>query len=381
MNLTRVSLLVKKVFKYIAIVVSAYYIVVLVLFPGSVKIIRSLLYRSDPPNVLFGVLDPLEFIEKPIDKTQLEYVLNTKNGKLPQNIPSKAKVYKFKPQQYSYLAGNNAIDDAKKLGFTEKDLVSDLKGNIYRWRNPSTGSTLNIDIGNRTLNLSTNLNSRSMDFTPGLINQESAIEIAKKTLSSINRFNDPLYKSGEQTVKLGYFVGNKIYETTNFKEAQIALVDFYRSVDEYNILGPDPSKGLLRIYVRNPSHDPNPMNTPIMDIYYWEIVTPTEAEYPIIPVKDAWEAVKNGRGVITKVVPRGSNPFEPYTSAVVEKILIDNIYLAYYETPKFQTYMQPIYVFSGTYTTRGTSGGDIAIYFPAVSGEYTKQIQQGQTQN
>ncbi len=120
------------------------------------------------------------------------------------------------------------------------------------------------------------------------------------------------------------------------------------------------------------------MNNPIMDVYYWEIVSPTKASYPIITVQDAWKAITEGRGVISKVIPRGSNPFESYSPADVEKILIDNIYLAYYETPKYQTYMQPIYVFSGTYTTRGTSGGDIAIYFPAVSGQYTKQIQKDQ---
>ena len=106
---------------------------------------------------------------------------------------------------------------------------------------------------------------------------------------------------------------------------------------------------------------------------HWEIETETNATYPIIPVQEAWDMVTEGKAVITQVTPKQSNPFEPYYPVSVEKVLIDNIYLAYYETPKLQTYLQPIYVFSGKYTTRGTEGGDVTLYFPAITGEWTKQ--------
>ena len=94
------------------------------------------------------------------------------------------------------------------------------------------------------------------------------------------------------------------------EKSQVALVDFYRTVEDYAIFGPDPSKGLLRAIVREPSQNAYPMNHPMIEAYYWELVTPAEASYPIISVKEAWDAVRNGRGVITRVSPRGSNPFE-----------------------------------------------------------------------
>jgi len=373
MNLTSVSAFIRKFSKYLLMFIVVYYSWILVIFPGSKGIFKAIFVKRIPPNPVYGLLDPLDFIEKPIGQTKPEYVLNTKDGKLPTTVPEKMDVYAFKPQQYSYLAGKNAISEAATLGFADKDLISDLKGNTYEWRNSSTGSILTLQIETRVLNLNTNLSGRNIDFTPGSINNETATETAKNLFTSIGRFNDSLYQQGAQAVRLGSFLGNKLYETTDTREAQVALVDFYRTLNSFLILGPDPSKGLLRAIVRQPSNESFPMNNPFIEAYYWELETPAKASYPIISVKEAWDAVKNGRGVITRVTPRGANPFDTYIPAEVEKILIDNIFLAYYETPKYQSYLQPIYVFSGTYTSSGTNGGDITVYFPAIIGQQIKQ--------
>lgn len=375
MNLTSVSAFIKKASRYLLVFLVVYYAWILIIQPGSTGLIKAIFTKRIPPNPTYGLLGLLEFVEKPTGTTIPQYVLNTKNGKLPQDFPEKMDVYKFKPQQYSYLAGKNAISDAAVLGFTDKDLTSDLKGNVYSWRNSSTGSLLTIEIETRTLNLYTNLNGRNIDFTPGSIDKDTAATIAKSMFKAIYRFEDPLYQEGLQNVRLGSFLGNKLYETVDIREAQLALVDFYRGVDKYPIFGPDPSKGLLRAIVREASQNAYPINNPVVEAYYWELETPATSSYRIISVKEAWDAVKTGKGVVTKVVPRGSNPFDSYSPVEIEKILIDNIFLAYYETPKYQQYMQPIYVFSGTYTTRGSEGGDIAIYFPAVAGQFTKQSQ------
>jgi len=234
-------------------------------------------------------------------------------------------------------------------------------------------SNLSIDINTRQINLETDMEGRSSNFDKGSVNKDSAVQMGKDTMSSIFRFNDGLYPNGKQNVKLGYYIGNKLFETENQNEAQVALVDFYRSIEEYPILGPDPSKGLMRMIVGAKFKQPNPLSNPYLEAYYWEIDTQTDSMYPIITVQEAWKMVTGGKAVITQVTPRQSNPFEPYYPVSVDKVLIDNIYLAYYETPKFQTYLQPIYVFSGKYTTRGTEGGDITLYFPAITGEWTKQ--------
>lgn len=374
MNLTRVSALFKKSVKYFFLFFVGYYLLVYIVIPGSSNIIQSILTKKQPPVLTYGLLDQLSFVEKPVGTTKPEYLLNTKTGKVPTGLPPQMHIYEFKPFQYSYLAGKNAISDAAILGFAEKDLVSDLKGSIYVWKNSPIQSTLSIEIESKQLTLTTDLIGKGLAFTPGSINAKDAISIGQNILTSIGRF-DKTYEEGYQTTRLGSFQGSKLYESSDLYETQVVLVNYYRKIGDYPILGPDPEKGLLRLYARKSMNTQNktPMNNPFIEASYWEIVPTSKSSYPIIPVKEAWNAVKSGKGVITNVTPKGANPFDTYVAADMERILIDNIYLAYYETPKYQKYLQPIYVFSGTYTKIGDPGGYVTIYFPAVSGQYIKQ--------
>ncbi|MFC1700022.1 hypothetical protein ACFLZ4_00050 [Patescibacteria group bacterium] len=378
MNLTSVAAFFKKGIRYLILIVGVYYLVTLIIFPGTRSIIRALFVPKEQLNPIYSQLPPLEFAEKAtVGNVSPEYVLNTQNGKLPNTLPDRIRVYKFKPQQYSYLAGKNALTEAEALGFTEEDLITDLKGDVFKWRNSKLGSLLSIEVDSRRIVLETTTNNKSLYYTPGEINQQNAKEFAIELFQTIDRFDDELYQNGEQKVILGSFSSNRLSETIDIREAQVALVDFYRSLDGIPILGPDPKKGLLRTIIRKPSKgNLTPINNPMVEAYYWEIEPKTTAVYKIISVKDAWNAIIQNRGVITNVTPKNMNPFGEYTPVHVQKILVDNIFLAYYETPKYQTYLQPVYVFEGTYTTLGSSGGQVSIYFPAITGEYTQRVNQ-----
>lgn len=373
MTLTEVAALFKKVMKIFLMVVVVYYVFLLIIEPGVRNFIVGIFVRSTPPNPMYGLLDPLVFVEKPVTGGMSQYVLNTKNGRLPSNIPPKMVVYKFKPKPYSYLAGKNALDDSMKLGFTEADLITDLKGNIYKWRNIRTGGLLEILTETRELKLTTNLTGRDPEFAVGTINMDSAKKLAQELFQSIGRFDDAYYPSGSAVAYLGRYAPTGLIQTIYPKDAQIARVDFYRSIDKYPVLGPDPKKGLLSAVVRNPSKEVSTLNNPVVEAYFWEINPDSRATYPIISPDEAWKAVKAGKGVVSNVTPKDANPFVPYTSTPIESILIDNIYIAYYDTQSPQKFLQPIYVFDGKYTTRGTEGGYISIYFPAVTRDYTKQ--------
>ncbi len=372
MNLTQTAQFIKKFSKYLLIIVISYYLITLVIFPGSVSLFRSIFIKKVPPNPIYNQLDQLQFVKKRVTNENPEYVLNTANAKLPSNLPYIMKVYKFKPQQYSYLAGNNAISEAETLGFTNENLISDLKGTEYKWRNSQYNSTLEIDINTRAIELKTNMNGKSSYYSPRSLDTKIAVKLASEKLTSIYRFGDDLYPSGSQVVTFGYYANNRLIKTDDELEAQIAMVDFYRYIEKYPILGPNPYKGMLRIAVpRSPTT--GILSNPILEANFWEIETSTEATYPIIPIQEAWEAVKTNKGVIVGVKPNNLNPFETYVPTSADKILIDNIYLAYYETPEYQTYLQPIYVFSGKYTSKDSNGGGITLYFPAISGQWTKQ--------
>ena len=377
MNLTEVSKNVKKGAAILLIFAIVYYVYILIIQPSAVGFIKNIFFRSVPPNPIYGQLSQLEFVVKPITGYTPTYVLNTKNGRLPGNIPETASVYLYKPKPFSYLAGKNALDDAASLGFPQSDLITDLKGKTYQWRDIRTGANLQIEIESREVVLNTNLSGKHGDYPPGTIIESSAKTAAENIFIAINRFDDGLYPNGNSTVRMGKIMGGALVETKESREMQVARVDFFRKVDSAPILGPDPRKGLLHTIVGFPQQSPT-LKNPVMEAYFWPIDPVAKATYPIITVGEAWQAVKDGKGVISNVTPKDSNPFLQYSPVRVETILIDNIYLAYYDTPTLQQYMQPIYVFDGKYTTKGTEGGAITIYFPALTKDYVKQETQSQ---
>jgi hypothetical protein len=130
---------------------------------------------------------------------------------------------------------------------------------------------------------------------------------------------------------------------------------------------------LLRSLVRKPEREANPLNTPFLSLSYKKFNPQSEATYPIITVSEAWKAVSSNKGVVTSIVASNAAFFESPASTNIEKILIDKIEIAYYEPDDWVEYLQPIYVFSGKYVTRGTEGGSIFIYYPAIKGEFIQK--------
>ncbi len=371
MDLTETSKLFKKGVLAFIIFVFGYYLVTSILVPS----LKNLADKLDPnkikPNPIYGLLESLEFVEKPTVLQNVEYQLNTKNGRLPTDLPNVVKVYKFRQALFSYEAGKHAKEAARLLGFGDSDLVSDLKGNIYGWRSLKTGGTLDINIDSKELKLSTPLSTNIASFAPGIINESFAADSTKNLFKAMGRWDD-LYNNGDSKAYLGKFVGNSISQSGAPSDAQIARVELFRSIDGRKIFGPDAKKGLLHAFVKAPDGSNPALNFPIVEANYWELDTNSTAEYPIIDVKDAWNAVANGKGVISSVLAKNDNPFSEGQAIRVSNILINNIYLAYYETPKFQKYLQPIYVFEGNYTSTGSPSGDIMIYFPAIQGQFIK---------
>lgn len=383
MKLGTVSIMVRRGVVLLILFVIFYYITTLIVIPVGSDAFGKLFPNRDKPNPIYGALDNLEMVSRPILNSNPLYELNTKNGKLPNNLPINMPVYRLRTPQFSYEAGRNAQAEAATLGYTDADLISDLKGDVYKWQSRSTGAYLEIELKSRDLSAITAFQGKESFFTVGSIDSASAVTTAKTLLQKLNRFSDLGYQSGTQTVYLGRFTPTGIVETKEPKEAQIARVDFFRTVGKnpatkkpYLILGNDAKKGLLSIFVRRPDTLNPTLNAPKADIYFKEAETETQATYPIVPVSDVWKIVSGGNGIISSVVSRDSNPFTNYRPVRVDKVLINDIYLAYYEPNKFHKYLWPIYVFEGNYTSNNGGAGSITIYYPALTAEYVKPIAQ-----
>lgn len=380
MNLTKVAQNFKTGVFYLGGFVLFYYILILVLIPTGTAVIRALIPEKNPPTLSYGVLPPLEFTTKAITGTP-KYELNTQTGKLPNNLPTKMKVYKFKPLGFSYNAGKSAQDNAAYMGFTDADLITDLKGKTYKWRSLKTGGILEIQIDTKAMVMNTTLLGKSSMYTVGEMTESNALKEVTNLLERTGRIDD-LYLAGSSVINKGKYVGNKLVQTEDRNDTQIFRIDFFRNVDGYKVIGPDPKSGLLKVYF---GKEVTPENTygrveitpgtfPMMNVYYNEIDPVSTATYPVISASQAWEAVKQGKGIVANVTPKGANPFVEYETTTVQNILINDIYFGYYETPQSQKYLQPVYVFEGNYKTQGTQGGDITIYFPAIAGEYVQSV-------
>lgn len=373
MNLHVATIVFKRMLVGFGIFVILYLIFVFALIPAT-KVTYALLFpKKDLPNTAYGILPALEFTEAAIsNKTSITYELNTTTGKLP-TLPNKIKIYKYETPTFSYQSGKTARDDAGVLGFLDSDLVSDLKGDIYSWKNNTTKGTLDIKISTKELKLETpSLRSFEDKYIPGTINSMNAQAEAATLFTRLNRF-DALYQKGKFKVVLGQFSGNKLVTTSLPSAAQIAKVDLYRSIDATPILGPNPGEGLLSVTLRSVSKDKELyLNYPFVKAYYWKIDEESNATYPLLPISVAWQAVSAGNGVIAEITPKDKNPFEPYTATTVNKIIVNDVYIAYFDDIKPQKYLQPIYVFEGNYTTGNAQSGTATVYYPAVQGQYVE---------
>ncbi|HXK52438.1 hypothetical protein H6802_04485 [Candidatus Nomurabacteria bacterium] len=374
MNLVKASVIGKRLTVILAILL-VLYILFLITKPAVISAFYYVFPPKDLPNPIFGMLDPLEFVEKPVANNNFSIELNTSNGRLPAGMPTRMKVYEFAPDYFSYEAGRAAQDNAQKLGFTDDELITDLKGDLYSWRSKISGGTLNINKNTKSLELKTPLVGKNIMYKAQTISSGSAAQGAISILTQINRFSDPLYSKGTNTVTFGKIQGNNLTMATNNTEIQFARVDFFRQIETVPILGPNPKIGLINVTLSAAKIQNTEMNYPFMTADVHEIIPNTEATYPIIPIDEAWAAVVSGKGVVVNVTPKGSSVFDSTTAPRVDRALIENIYMAYYETPEKQQYLQPIYVFDGKYNIGNAPGGEITIYYPAIQGQYIKPLE------
>ncbi len=377
MKLSNVAIAVQKSVKVLIAIIVLYYVAILIIIPVATNIYKATFPQKTLPNNLYGQIEPMTFASERISNNNPVYKLNTSNGRLPVGFPNQVYIYRERTPQFSYEAGKIAQADAAVLGYSDADLASDLKGSTYRWLNKSTQGYLQIQVQNKSMVSSTPMLAKASSYTPGVLKADTAVNMAKNILTKIDRFTDQTYIDGTYTEVLGRVTDAGIFQTLAPEEVEVARIDFFRTVGlssfnnkPYPILGPDAKKGLLHIVVGNTS---TPTITtdrnPFVEAYYKEIETETKATYPIIPVDSAWNEVSAGKGVFSNITPKDSNPFVDYQPVRVDNILVNYVYLAYYEDPVFHKYLYPIYVFEGNYTAADGGEGSITIYYPALAPE------------
>ncbi len=379
MNLTYIAKLTKKIVTAFALL-TAMYILSLIFRPVLKNAFYAVFPPKDLPNPVFGKLDPLVFNEIETTNSNYNFSINTADGELPSGFPKNMIVYEIKTPEFSFQAGKDAQEIANYLGFGQNDLVTDLKGSIYRWRNRTSGGFLEIDINTKEISLKTDLSTKSNVYPIGSVTTSSASAASKQMAVAIGGLTAKGYQNAEMKVNLARISGTSVRAAPS-SSAQLARVDFFRKFGEYPVLGENPYTGLISVLYGNSSIKNNAYNFPYVKYIERDVVENTNnvATYPIITINEAWNAVtKDDKGVIVSVLPIGGSVFDNPNNVSIEQVFIDKIYLAYYETDKNNKYIQPIYVFEGKYNVDNRPGGTLTIYFPAIQGQYINPVDEDQ---
>jgi len=302
-----------------------------------------------PPTTSFGKLPKIDF-PKIEEKPSLSFKLETIQGTIPK-LDSIGKVYVSVKPAVSLLSLERAKETARKIGFSSSP--KPLSETIYRFSSQTTPEyILDIDIVNGTFNLKYDFqNDQSILFEKKLPSGEQAISEAKGFLNNIGLLSEDL-KNGNAEISYLKYQPPDLKPALSLSEADFVKVALFREKkDNLPVLPPNPKEGIVS-FMFSGARD---RNKRIVEVKYNynKIEWDNFATYPLKSASLAWQEIQEGKGFIANLGDNSEG-----------KITIRKVYLAYYDSPKPQNFLQPIFVFEGD--------RDFFAYVPAIDPKWTE---------
>ncbi|QQR93268.1 hypothetical protein IPJ91_02290 [bacterium] len=345
--------------------------------------LSNLAYKASIKNVTYSLETPSGrlFLSRPDSFNEFE---------TPINI---VRVYKYIEPKQTLFSLQKSLELAKKMGF----------GQEYK----KSGTLVTLQSGTRTLELdivqgsviikndnvkdlsfdklkdfSGNPNNYSSEFLPNLIsesflnaNYENAW--VNSEYISFDKEKNVFYKESSplraEFLRMSFqkkFLLNTIEAKSTDSEAKKNLA----STKQY----------LSKVYNESPRF-PNSMlisgtSIRLSDIYsftspnwYASTLVPSNiGKYKIFSIQEAWQKIQNNEGILVdlKRASRTDDYDLKNANEKITKMYIKKIELGYYESEKFQEYLQPIYVFVGAAVLENEDGNseqaEFTIYLPAI---------------
>lgn len=317
-----------------AILFGAGLIIFLVIFNYS-KSIYTKLFPPKPTNIsAFGKLPYLE-IEKNPNVTSSEgslFVIETANNKLP-NLGNYANVYPIAEPAINLWTLEDTKTKAKTLGFPKEPETLDAFN--FKWTQSSPISkTLLFNSKENSYSLNTNfIDDPEIISKQKIIEDKTAIDKARNFLKILGFEQKELEKTKitRLTIKDG-----KLEEVPSKSETYLIRVSFQRADIEKNpVISLDEKTTEVSVLL-------NSYGTEIQkqvvgaSVVFWNPDLTKGSPYPIKTSSTAFEELKSGKAQVLS---------KPYPE--IQKIKIQHIYLAYFNPPNLQKYLQPIIVFDG----------------------------------
>ncbi len=356
---------------------------------GGYKIYLAFFPPKQPEaEAKFGQLPRLKMYPLKIEGNP-QYSLEIAQNEMP-TFPDRVNVYKFQELQAKFGAEDKVKRLANDFGFVTQ--FTKPSTSEYRWTDTNTGRTFTADslTENFTLDIKFDNLLTISNNNPTILVTDATQKVEQfvksKSLLQPEDFSTIRTSAIPTNLSPGQLRESKIYKD----RAQLIKINIYRSIKEtkaipgqkepqtidYPILGPNPKDSLIYFFAAGAT---KPLDIPIAKFVYWKVDQNEKSEYFVSSLSSVWDTVKQGNGIITYLKLNDMDYYDSPRVLNVNRIEIRKIYMAYYENKEYAPYLQPIYVFEGSFTTNTTStdpiskSGDIIIYYPAVRGDYVSE--------
>jgi len=336
-NLTRSSYLTRQGMK-IGIVV----LVLILVLHSAIGIAKAYWRARHPlpppaPTVAFGQLPKLDFGEsKP--RPQKEMVLETISDTLP-TLPEQIKIYFIPAQESRFLALENTNRIAEQLGFAPSP--EKVSNDLFRYKNEKQNTTLTINPLTKTF-LYSYPYLKDQTLTSFTLPLETTL--VGNAFSFLGRLGQkiPDLKQKNAEITLFRIEDGKTTSAISISEAHLAQIDIFREPieEEYPILPQNLEQANVSLVL---SGDTGKNKIVEARYTYFFVDLEKAATYPLKPLVQAWEELKEGKYHLAK--------FDKGIEA--KTIPIRKIYLAYFDPHYPTNFLLPIYVFEGDYGFAG----------------------------
>lgn len=311
--------------------------------------IRETFPPSPIVNNAFGKLPSITFPQSASPSGEITFILQTIDGNVPDASDS-ARVFFMPKSRINLLSLSRAQAFVGKLGFTTSP--RQLTETLYRW----------IDLKSplRSIEYDTVSNLFTLNY---LFQHDLALFLEKQIPSPAQARTETLnflQSAGirrtdidtiSPTIQYLKLVGNQLEPTTSQSQADAVKVDYFRNrVDGMLMVTDKPGEANISFIL---SGAQNPERRILFVKYQsWPVDFSSNARYKVKSSSEAWTEFLEGKSYIASF-PQGQN-----------NIPITDVFLAYYDSPAAQLFLQPIFVISGE--------GSFTAYIPAIAAPWTQ---------
>lgn len=275
---------------------------------------------EEKPDLKFGLLPQLNFPKSTISTSNFSYSLDTPTGNLPKvgtdnGFEKIIKVYFVAQTFATLLSPDRSSSLAEKFSITiPPEILSEVK---YRFEEQGKNLVVDLDSGNFAYSKEATVSS-----TINPIEESKLISNFKQILSSLGVLKNDL-KDGR----------GKVVPTTLPTGTQTSQISIWPApIDKKQIFTADFNKSLVNAIALNEASQLDDYIS--LGFTYYPIDTTTFATYPTKLADEAFNDLKNGKGVVV---------VEPKTP----QVSITSVYLGYFLPESYSPYLQPIFVFEG----------------------------------